>query len=93
MGPTDVGAYAAWADGKAFPNAYPRFQPFVYTLENALPLVKLGQDDKWAPDPRYRPTTRLTSYRFLSGFRWFLIVIGWFQATLLATAIGSRFKA
>jgi hypothetical protein len=34
------------------PDYHPRFSPFVYSVENSLPLVKLGQADKWQPDPR-----------------------------------------
>jgi hypothetical protein len=93
MAPTDRDAYGAWATGKSFQSAYPRFNPIIYTVENALPLVKLGQDDKWVPDPSRRPTTLLTGYGFLSSARWILIFLGWFLATLLAKAIGDRFKS
>ena len=31
-----------------------RFSPLIYSLENSLPLVKLGQADHWQPAPRYR---------------------------------------
>jgi hypothetical protein len=37
-------------DGRA-PQGYTAFSPIVYLVENSLPLVKLGQADKWAPDP------------------------------------------
>ena len=93
MAPTEKGAYIAWAKGDPLPNAYPRFQPFIYTLENALPLVKLGQDEKWAPDSARQPEYRTIDYRALTVSRWLLILLGWFQATLLAGAIGSRFKS
>jgi hypothetical protein len=81
---------------------YPRFQPFVYTLENAVPLIKLGMDEKWAPDPRpefCRPWfPRLpwlyfvSTYGVLSLTRWLLIVWGWAQATILAASLVDRFK-
>jgi hypothetical protein len=83
---------------------YPRYQPFIYTLENALPLVKLGMDDKWAPDPyhdgqalfpQYRWLDWLgwfNSYWFLTVSRWLLILSGWFQATVLAATLVNRFK-
>ena len=51
MPPTSEDVYSAWATGKPFPIAYPRFNPIVYTLESELPLVKFGTDEKWAPDP------------------------------------------
>jgi len=65
---------------------YPPFQPFVYTLENALPMAKLGIDDKWMPDP-----TR-GSYLFLATSRWLLILLGWFYAGVLGAALSGRFK-
>ena len=93
IAPTDKDAYIAWAGGNRFPAAYPRFQPFVYALENALPLVKLGQDDKWAPNPNGRSRFKFLQYRVLVISRWVLILLGWFQATLLAAAVGNRFKS
>jgi hypothetical protein len=92
IAPTSNEAYVAWSKGSLYNVAYPRFNPLIYSLENGLPLVKLGQDDKWAPDPGHRSASWIASYTFLSWFRWFLILAGWAQATILASAIGSRFK-
>jgi hypothetical protein len=61
-------------------------------LENDLPLVKFGQDEKWAPDKDHHPNHRIDDYGFLYGTRIFLIVLGWAQATILASALGNRFK-
>jgi hypothetical protein len=77
IAPTSKEAYIAWSKGIPYEVAYPRFNPIIYSLENDLPLVKLGQDDKWAPDPSHQPTDWITSYTFLSGFRWLLILAGW----------------
>lgn len=86
------------------PAHYPPFQAFVYTLENALPLVKLGMDDKWTPDPKHVPRRfvreiyglgwlrYLNGYWFLAISRWLLILSGWFQASVLAAALSGRFK-
>jgi hypothetical protein len=90
IAPTDRTVYLEWAGGQPFQSAYPKFQPLIYTIENAVPIVKLGQDDKWGPDPNYRP---ISCYWFLSSSRWFLIAAGWFQATLLAAAINQRFRS
>lgn len=68
---------------------YPKFSPVIYSLENALPLVKLGQDEKWAPDPSRSGIMR---YWFLMAVRWALILTGWTQATILATVLGERFQ-
>jgi hypothetical protein len=92
MAPTSKEAYSAWSKGEPYNVAYPRFNPIIYSLENGLPLVKLGQDEKWAPDPSRQTTSWIESFAFLSCFRWFLILSGWVQATVLASAIGSRFK-
>lgn len=49
--PTDKDAASAFAASGQSPAGYERFSPLVYSLENSLPLVKLGQADKWHPDP------------------------------------------
>jgi hypothetical protein len=84
---------------------YPRFQPFIYTLENAVPLVKLGVDDKWTPDPAhggkawFPQYSRLNwlgyfnSYGFLTFSRWVIILLGWFQAAVLGASLTNRFKS
>jgi hypothetical protein len=81
---------------------YPKYQPFVYTLENAVPLIKLGMDEKWAPNPssefRQPWYPRISFLYFLSDFgwlnfwRWALIVGGWVQATIFAAAVADRFR-
>jgi hypothetical protein len=80
---------------------YPKFQPIFYTLENALPLVKLGFDDKWTPDPEHVARSpipgvawpaAINSYWFLTIARMVIIFLGWFQAALLGAVLTSRFK-
>jgi hypothetical protein len=82
---------------------YTSFQPFIYTLENAVPLVKLGMDERWMPDLQHQPQPwcRISwlgwlkwfnSYGFLVWSRWLLILSGWFQATVLAAALADRFR-
>lgn len=92
LAPTESQAYEAFTKGRPMPAAYPALNPLVYTLENALPLVKLGQDDKWAPDRRHAPNGWATNYWLLMWVRWGLILFGWFQATVLAAAMVNRFK-
>jgi sRNA-binding regulator protein Hfq len=93
MAPTSKEAYLAWSTGSGMDAAYPRFNPFIYSLENDLPLVKFGLDDKWAPDQTYKPKDAIVSYDTLQWARVILILLGWLQATVLAAAIGSRFKS
>jgi hypothetical protein len=83
---------------------YTSFQPFIYTLENAVPLVKLGMDERWMPDLQHQPRPWFprhpwldglkwfNSYGFLVWSRWLLILSCWFQATVLAAALADRFK-
>jgi len=92
LAPTEAEAYKAFIAGSHLPSAYPTLNPFVYTLDNAVPLVKLGQDDKWAPDRRYPGTNWFTNYWFLMWTRWVLILFGWFQAGVLGAALLRRFK-
>jgi hypothetical protein len=92
LAPTNAEAYNAFTSGKPMPAAYPALNPFVYTVENALPLVKLGQDDKWAPDKRHPSAGPFTNYWFLMWSRWMLILSGWFQGAVLGAALLGRFK-
>jgi len=94
MVPTDSGAYSSFRDKDLLPNHYERFHPIVYSLENSLPLFKLGQVDRWQPDPAvrvfddhsysmiFRILLQLISPTFLRCYRWFQVLLGWFLATL-----------
>jgi hypothetical protein len=90
--PTDEKFYAMARAETHEPVAYPDFNPFIYTLENGVPLVKLGQDEKWAPNQNYSSKQWLTNYWFLMCVRWGLILSGWLQATVLAAALSGIFK-
>ncbi len=62
MVPTDKDACAKFRETDAqVPGHYPSFSPLVYSVENSLPLVKLGQGDKWQPDPEpaHQPENQL----------------------------------
>jgi hypothetical protein len=59
------------------PDYYPRFQPLIFSFKNTFPLVKLGQADKWQPNPK-------------SGLRWVVwiqILLGWRLATLFVAGV------
>ncbi len=51
IAPTEKEAYKDFKAESAVPSHYPSFSPLVYSVENSLPLVKLGQAEKWQPDP------------------------------------------
>ncbi len=60
MVPTDKDAYQSFKSDSQPPIHYGAFVPLVYSVENSLPLVKLGQAEKWQPDPNpaRSPTTQ-----------------------------------
>ncbi|MDD9799248.1 MAG: hypothetical protein OXU29_02105 [Gammaproteobacteria bacterium] len=51
MIPSDVEALLSpdWRDGKIAPEGYPKFIPFFYAIEVALPVLALGQTGNWQP--------------------------------------------
>lgn len=58
MAPREKDAYDEFSKGQT-PVHYQPFNPLIYSVENCLPLVKLGQDDVWQADPH--PQTRVPS--------------------------------
>ena len=94
MVPTEKDAYASFRKNQLLPDHYERFCPLVYSLENSFPLVKLGQADRWQPDPSPKDSAQFSagclgfldhlvpSARSLRGFRWVQILLGWFFATM-----------
>ncbi len=100
MVPSDSDAYRTFKQNdSSLPESYIRFSPLVYSVENSLPLVKLGQADRWQPDPnavksstleksRFRRFVRfLTSSKFVQWFLWVQIILGWILATLFAAGV------
>ena len=95
MTPTDKDAAQSVRSGRGLPPDYPRFQPIVYSLENTFPLVKLGQADKWQPDPKSekQPLRNkrffgwICSPWFLRVFIWIQILLGWLFATLFLAVV------
>jgi hypothetical protein len=55
MVPTEKEARTAFEKEEPLPAGYPPFNPFIYTFETILPVVKLGQEDVWTPDPHASP--------------------------------------
>jgi hypothetical protein len=99
MVPTDKDAYAFFMERDSVPDYYERFHASIYSLENAFPLVKLGQTDRWQPDPACRSLNtngdsapfvlllRVISPAFLRWFRWLQLLLGWFLATMWIVAV------
>jgi hypothetical protein len=83
MVPTEKEAYQDFRAVRQVPPHYPTFSPLVYSAENSLPLVKMGQTDKWQPDPE--PGSLLAT-----SVTWFLriqILLGWLLATLFVAGV------
>jgi hypothetical protein len=49
--PKEKDAYKSFKDDGQPPGHYTEFPPLVYAVENSLPVVKLGQEDAWHPEP------------------------------------------
>lgn len=94
LAPTDKDAYTCFTVGHRLPDHYERFHASIYSLENSFPLVRLGQVDRWQPDPKPRNLAGhgeqlpallrhfFVSSLFLRWFRWAQVILGWFFATM-----------
>lgn len=90
MVPSQKEAYICFAPLRQLPPEYPQFSPFVYSLENSLPLVKFDQAGNWEPKPENRPSPpsrRFTSPSFLTCFLRIQILLGWVLATLFVAGV------
>jgi hypothetical protein len=89
MVPKDAQAYAYFKQNGRAPASYESLGPLVFSLENSLPLVKLGQTDYWRPDPAPERESGgwLSSPRFLFGFLRLQILLGWILATLFIAGV------
>lgn len=112
--PNDNDAYHFFVESQGrVPPRYVDFAPLVYSLENSLPLVKLGQGENWHPAAAasgVKPNLRwsvplrvsrwkwlhsklnyidswITSPRFVRGFHWIQILLGWLFATLFIAGV------
>jgi hypothetical protein len=85
--------------GKYTPAPYQSFNPFVYSLENFLPLVNLRMAEYWMPDANAAPTPLLLPFSdtlapaplwlgsFLRWYLWLHILLGWFFASMLIAGV------
>ncbi len=97
MAPSDKDAAKELQNTGKLPGHYPRFNLFIASLEYTFPLVKLGQADKWQPQPGDAPPLKGSLFRRLAqlialrrSLRWIIwaqILLGWLLATLFVAAI------
>jgi hypothetical protein len=78
MAPTEREAYAAFEEQGWPPRHYQGFNPFIYALENSVPVLKLGQDSTWAPDPGPPDSERMGAVNF-RPWKW----MAWFCGNYL----------
>ena len=92
--PTEEAAYREFVASGEAPPHYPIFNPFVYSLENFLPVVELHQDKYWRPNPRHGARGQVRRVgepldssslpsRFLRWYLWLHILAGWTITPLL----------
>jgi hypothetical protein len=105
MVPTDKDAYISFKYNHRLPEYYEQFHALIYSAENSFPLVKLGQQDYWHPDPspddKASCTTSYVGFLVYSAvsaktlriFRWGQIVLGWFLATMGIAAVTGLVRA
>ena len=55
MAPTEREAFEEFHESGKPPERYVPFNPVIYALENVMPVVKLGQDSAWYPNPQAVP--------------------------------------
>ena len=89
MVPKDPQAYAYFKQNRQAPGFYEPLVPLVFSLENSLPLVKLGQTDYWRPDPapEHAGGGWMSSTGLLFGFLRLQILLGWILATLFIAGV------
>jgi hypothetical protein len=95
--PTEKDAYFQFESSRQLPPHYERFHALIYSVENSFPLVRLGQADRWQPDPNphnsaghaWSPTScfrNLFGYALL-WFHWIQVVLGWVLATFFVAGV------
>ena len=97
--PTEEKNYIRFTEKGSVLPGYEQFHVAAYSIENSLPLIKLGVQDKWGPSPdiqaipenpaswmvqRLRP---IISPRFLRWFRSVQIGLGWLLTTFFVAGI------
>jgi hypothetical protein len=96
MTPRNEQAYAYFKANGVSPGHYEPFSPVVFSVENSLPLVKLGQTDYWQPDPtpEFQPDGKAAvervsglEARLLFVFLRLQILLGWILTTLFIAGV------
>lgn len=103
MTPADGAAFDEYARSGRTPRHYPRFNAFVYSLENLLPIVDLHQGNHWRPNARHRvridPTTgdarvedATMGASLLRWYLWLHILAGWVLTPLMFAGLSGLIR-
>jgi hypothetical protein len=99
MVPSEKEAYGTFKNGHQPPAYYGTFHASIYSFENSFQIVRLGQADRWQPEPNMQSFAHqsedglarffrhIISSQFLVRFRWFQIIFGWFFTTLALAGV------
>jgi hypothetical protein len=95
VSPTEEAAYQSFMHSGATPPHYPRFNAFVYSLENFLPVVDLHQGEYWRPNlphdgaapPYSKGAKHSRAGVLLRWYLWLHILAGWILTPLLAAGL------
>jgi hypothetical protein len=91
MGPTDQRAFEAFvASQGSVPAWYSPFRATSFAIDLSLPIISLGERDKWRPLARPvhgKPDVPAWLPGALSVWRWVAIVAGWFLASMLVAGV------
>ena len=86
--PKDQKAYDFFVANGHAPAYYEPLSPLVLSIENSLPLVRLGQIDYWQPNPKPPAGGSIfTMPRLLFGFQRLQVLLGWILATLFIAGV------
>lgn len=103
--PTDMEAarethYKGGICAVVVPDYYQPFSPVVYSLDSFLPIINLGQKDRWMPNPHcgrvWKPSVTwlaravpesLTLGWFLRLYLWIHVGLGWLLTTLFVAGL------
>jgi len=87
-----------WTTCKDLAPEYPRFDPWMYSLDVLLPVIDLGLETKWAPRAEsfvlsLGPISAPVPAWLPRAAMWFEIVFGWVGGALLAAAAAGLVKS
>jgi len=83
---------------RRFADDYPVFNPFTYSLESFIPLLRLDQNESWQPNANrgghiYLWRRSVTTGGLLRYYLWLHVIAGWILTTLWVGAVTGLVKS